>query len=257
MKDNHSYLNPDKIHFLETVDSTNTYCKQELVKNGEIVVANQQTAGRGRGNKSWISPGVGNIFFSGKVVVQSLMPTLSLFSLFVGGSVLKTLKYFYQAPDLLKIKWPNDIYLENKKISGVLIEGSTIGDSTTLIIGIGINLFWESVPTALPAAALFSDKNGIEYRDRILEKLIEEINLSLKKIYNGWIEDELSWLWRSSYLRNKIVRATIDTKLIEGTVSGLDSSGYLLVDCGDSIITLRDSGDNFQIIQSEPQIYER
>lgn len=251
MNDLIPYLNPERIHFLETVDSTNTYCKQEFIKNGDIVVSNQQTAGRGRGAKSWISPGIGNIFFSGKLVIESLVSQFSLISLFVGGSVLKTLQQFSNTPNLLTIKWPNDIYLEDKKISGILIEGSTIGETTTLIIGIGVNLFWEFIPEELSAAALFPFKITLENRDRIILQLIKEINNGLKNFYTNRIEDEVSWIWKNSYLQKKLVKTIIDSKLVEGNVIGLDSNGFLLVESKGSIVTLIDTGENFQILEME------
>lgn len=251
MNQNIPILNLDKIHHLESVDSTNSYCKQDFIKPGDIVVANQQTAGRGRGFKTWTSLGEGNIFFSGKLVLESSVPSLSLLSLFVGGAVLRTLQFFSNTPNYLKIKWPNDIFLENKKIAGILIEGSTISNCTTLIIGIGINLFLEVMPPELPIATLYSEKCSLEMRDRIIHKLVNELNLSFQKLYHGVLREEIDWIWNHSYLQGKNVRTKIEDLFVEGAVKGLDFYGYLLVDFGGSIQTLKDTGEYFQIIEPE------
>ena len=103
---------------LEIVDSTNTYCKKKEVPTGYFVLAKEQTAGRGRNSRKWISQGEEKFFFSAKFSLPNIHFSIPLLSLFIGSAVLKTLlKHFPDLQTDLKLKWPNDIYLKNKKVS--------------------------------------------------------------------------------------------------------------------------------------------
>ena len=124
---------------LESVDSTNTYAKDnfDVLADGTLVCAEMQTAGRGRLGRRWVSPPGSNIYASlvMKQIRNPFYATVTA-SLAVLGMLLETLPRggFF-------IKWPNDIYTGHKKISGILCEAvSASGGISGIIAGIGVNI---------------------------------------------------------------------------------------------------------------------
>lgn len=131
-----------RIIVLNEVDSTNQYIIDNIkyMNSGDVVVAEYQTLGRGRFGKIWIAPFGQNIClsiywrFSGVV-----LPTIIEFSLIISIIVARTLKNL--GVPKITIKWPNDLYINEKKLAGILIEIITKRNFVThMIIGIGINL---------------------------------------------------------------------------------------------------------------------
>ncbi|MDR2117525.1 MAG: biotin--[acetyl-CoA-carboxylase] ligase [Planctomycetaceae bacterium] len=132
------------IEYYNCISSTNDRIK-ELLKQSIppklpcLVVAKQQTAGRGRGNKIWWS-GEGALLMSVGFELAALSLKrydLPLFSLAAGLAVLKTIRNRLPENNLVGLHWPNDIYVDGKKISGILIESPT---PQHLVLGIGINV---------------------------------------------------------------------------------------------------------------------
>lgn len=132
---------------LDTVDSTNTYALN-IIKdinkssqlpeyNGIVVISETQTGGRGRLDRIWFSP-LGGIWMTIILQPKLKMQDLSKMTLLSAVSIIETLTKNY-GPSF-KVKWPNDIYFNSKKLSGVLCESEKINDKTYLIVGIGINV---------------------------------------------------------------------------------------------------------------------
>lgn len=128
----------------ERLDSTNTCCMQLIqqadYEKPQVVMAEWQTAGRGRRGRQWVSPVIAqNLLFSLGLRLQADTRCLTGLSLVVGLAVLATLRYFGLAQ--AGLKWPNDVYVNNRKIAGILLElTGNPTDICHLVIGIGINL---------------------------------------------------------------------------------------------------------------------
>ena len=147
-----------QVIFLEEVDSTNRYAKEHFAElpDGTLVTAERQTAGRGRQGRHWISPGGENIYASW-IIKQPHDLYLST----AAGSlaVLDTLRAIVPGHDFF-LKWPNDIYVGNSKICGILTE-SVLGPGYKVegvVVGLGINInseakTFEGLP---PAASLYT-----------------------------------------------------------------------------------------------------
>lgn len=191
------------IHVLRTVDSTNTYAKN-LAKNGAehvtVVMAEEQTAGRGRFGRNFYSPAHSGLYMS-LLFKSSVIPIKNektqngpfdpaLFTVAAAVAVTRALQDLYRIQ--AGIKWVNDIYLDGKKICGILAEGANPGQSgipACIVIGIGINVVTEDFPGELKEKASslsisgnkgsFSDSNAVKNTDRnllaakILSKLME------------------------------------------------------------------------------------
>ncbi len=138
------------VEVLPQVDSTNTLL-MERARSGHtapvLVVAEQQTAGRGRMGRQWVSsqPVGGALTFSLGVLLPEC--DVSGLSLVVGYSVVQSLDA--QHRHALRLKWPNDLWYQQRKLGGVLVEICNVGAQRYAVVGVGINI---SAPPALPPA---------------------------------------------------------------------------------------------------------
>ena len=131
------------LHIYQTIDSTNKAAHQLIDEqassaSGSVVLSEYQTMGRGRRGKNWVSPFAANLYLSIVWDFDQGASALQGLSLAIGVAVSRTLKQLNI--DGVRLKWPNDIYIENKKLGGILLE--MVGDPAgqcTVIIGVGIN----------------------------------------------------------------------------------------------------------------------
>lgn len=135
---------------LETVDSTNDYLLRGEFESGTVVLAREQTKGKGRRGRTWISTTGDSLMFSA-LWKTKVTESIALLPLIVGYATIDALKTFLanqsgltQSQNDLKIKWPNDIYLGDAKLGGCLIESVIQGEEQLFAIGIGLN--WRGSP---------------------------------------------------------------------------------------------------------------
>ena len=131
-------LNPENIDFylLKTVDSTNTFAKENpSEKEYLVVISEEQTSGRGRQGREWYSPNSGNIYMSIRFKDKNDSPL----SLVVGLLISEAMDSTSGKKLNVGLKWPNDLLIDNKKICGILIESEVNEDDVEYIVGIGIN----------------------------------------------------------------------------------------------------------------------
>lgn len=157
------------IHWLDTTDSTNSDIRRGLgeLANLSVIAARFQTAGRGQGTHTWISPKDENLTFSilirfGKDGIPVLPATDAVRISYV--ATLSIRDFLAEEGIDARIKWPNDIWVEDRKICGMLIEnvldGTNVGSS---IVGIGINLNQGSFDPSLPNPVSLSMLTGRHY----------------------------------------------------------------------------------------------
>jgi BirA family biotin operon repressor/biotin-[acetyl-CoA-carboxylase] ligase len=160
------------IEYYDCISSTNDHLKKllkqsVLPKLPYLVVAKRQTAGRGRGNKVWWS-GEGSLLMTLGLELEALSlkrTDLSLFSLVAGLAILKTIRYRLPKNNIIGLHLPNDIYVDGKKISGVLMESPT---PQYLVMGIGMNV--NNRLSEIPS------EFRIEFQNRSITSLIEILN---------------------------------------------------------------------------------
>ena len=219
-------LSINLLHFAE-VDSTNTYAKvhHSELADGTLIYADIQTAGRGRLDRVWLSR-KGNFF--GTLLMKKLAnPFLGTMVLSLGAlDALKNL-----APDLpVWLKWPNDLYIEDAKLAGILSETVQQCDNSRIIAaGIGLNLVLSSDDRSVigkPAAAVENDKINPE-------KFALELAKCAKKYYIMGIacSEKLFELWRK---RNDLVGMELVLELgggvsVCGTAAGIAADGGLIL----------------------------
>lgn len=235
----------------DQIDSTNHYLSKlvhtQLKNQGIICLAEQQTAGKGRRGRQWVSPFGSNIYASVLWQFQEGPASLSGLSLAVGVAVIKALKI--QGIQDAGLKWPNDIYWQKKKLGGILIEIS--GESNgpcSAIIGIGLNLYlpeqdaseiaqdWVDISKILGAANKLS-------RNQLMATLLEQI-LDVCADYTKDSFTQYRDEWRQyDCMQGQQVRLFMGNKQIDGIVQGINDDGLLLLKMQDGQVQSYASGE--------------
>jgi BirA family biotin operon repressor/biotin-[acetyl-CoA-carboxylase] ligase len=226
---------------LESVDSTSTEAKKHLIKGeteGLIVFAKTQTSGRGRGGRSWLSPS-GGLYFS--IVLDPRLgdEKTPLMGLLCACAVRRAL--FSLGVDA-KLKWPNDLLVGDKKISGILSEAVTIDNQTKgLVIGIGVNQNcpFSEMPPGLewPTTSVIDEIGSETSTESLLCEIVNEIDALLKIVevnssYSAILEE---WRKTSSTL-GKSVRVHEEGTRTDGIALDIGEDGSLIVDTDGGII---------------------
>jgi BirA family biotin operon repressor/biotin-[acetyl-CoA-carboxylase] ligase len=231
----------------DTVDSTNSELArlaQQGAEQGTCVVAEQQTAGRGRLQRHWISPPGSGIYFSTLLQPEFATDRWPLLTLMAAIAVHDTLS---EICDLeIDIKWPNDIYSGGKKLSGILAETIDTKSGRAVVLGIGINLKKTAFPPEIASTAIsIEEASGTCDREAILQRLVKNIGRYYKLLNaqdgNAQIVD--AWSSRSSYAYGKIVRVSAGEEIIEGLTRGLEGNGALRVETDSGGIRIVHAGD--------------
>lgn len=143
----------NEIILLKTVDSTNTYAKKlaaDGARDGTVVIAERQTAGRGRRGNSFYSPPKSGLYMTVILRPEKHAAGIDLFTICAGCAVCRAVEELSGAKPL--IKWVNDVYLDGKKICGILSEATTdfeSGEVDSVVTGIGINISTDDFPDGL------------------------------------------------------------------------------------------------------------
>ncbi len=218
----------------DSINSTNTEAINQARRGadeGLCVIARQQTAGRGRHGRKWISEKDAGLYFS--IVLRPVIENkfLPLITLMTAVAVTDTLKNIYELkPD---IKWANDVHINGKKICGILAEMTETAKGTAIIVGIGINLKSTNFPAEIADIAT-SIEAEISYKADS-EKLLNSLTRSLNYFYdclqseNGAKIIVEEWMKRSSYAFGKPVRVKLENETIFGITDGLEENGALRV----------------------------
>ena len=213
------------IEIFEEIDSTNEYLKrQKDNKNYDIVMAHKQTKGKGTRGRVWLST-EGILMFS--MVIKEdkniSMEEYTKLPLVVGMALLSALEEIEKLPFMFK--WTNDIYLYDKKLSGILTE--KIGED--FIVGVGINLnileFGDLNAISLKAVS------GKDY-DKLecLKSIINKIKEYIYKFYRGEWNLILGEINEKNYLKNKEIKFIGVDRIYDGVVKGINNEGELILE---------------------------
>jgi BirA family transcriptional regulator, biotin operon repressor / biotin---[acetyl-CoA-carboxylase] ligase len=224
---------------LPAIDSTNRYLLEKNPENLHICLAEQQTAGRGRQGKTWVSPFGVNLYCSVLWPFKKPVSKLMGLSLMTGVIVANTLEDY--GASNIGLKWPNDVYVEhNKKIAGILIE--SVNEQKNLhktVIGIGLNVGLSNVLNPQdsminqPWTDLKSIVNFPPDRTQLAIILLTNLLTALPRFEeHGFSAFNAAWLSKDVLL-NQPVTLQASGKLIEGTAKGVDETGRLIVENGE------------------------
>ena len=225
-----------QLHYFPEIDSTNSVARRLADSGaceGDIVIAEAQTRGRGRLGRQWQSPPFANLYFS--VILRPSLPAANApqITLMSAVALAETVDQFIS--QTTTIKWPNDILVDGKKLAGILTEASC--DSAGLqyvILGIGVNLNYrfETMPEEIRQRAIsVAELTGKSVRrEGFFERLIQ----ALDRCY-GELEERgfarLASRWEAHFsLRGRKVRVESGGQSISGTAIGIDHDGALIIE---------------------------
>lgn len=236
-----------RIHHFFKIDSTNTAAIQ-LAERGEphgsLVIAEEQTGGRGRAGRSWISEKSAGIYCS-LILRPPIPPAHAPLLTLVAGLAARdaAAEELDSVPD---IRWPNDLLAGGRKFGGILTEMHAEPDRIHYaVVGIGINVNQSKMPPEIAAIAtsLKIDTKKSHSRLELLVRMLHRFDY----YYNQFVSDGAQPILRrfaevSSYFRGKRVRIVTSTESFTGTTAGLESSGVLRV--------ARDDGNGTELVLS-------
>ena len=225
-----------RVYYFEEIDSTQNFAQQialDKKENGTIIIAEKQTAGRGRLERKWKSP-KGGIWFSLIIHPEFDVSSSTLIPIAGAVALAKSIKLILDTE--VSVKWPNDITLKGKKVAGMLVDASFQANNIDyLILGIGINFDIDSkkLEKRLSKSPNFYGVNSLRKKDNetppkllLKEFLIqfEKILLQLNKGEKSKIVKE--WMKRTDSTGRKITINTSDGRIV-GISQGIDNDGAL------------------------------
>lgn len=162
-------------HHFSIIDSTNTWAKHHADSFNPLAItlitADAQTAGRGRFNRQWVSPPDQNIYATYCIFLEKHRTDIGNLPQVAAISIAQILT---ETGFSAKLKWPNDVIINNKKVAGILSESTPLSDKLCLIIGIGLNVnMTEEILQSIdrPATSLYAESMQKQDVKNILEKL--------------------------------------------------------------------------------------
>ncbi len=217
------------IHAFDTIDSTNEFLKYQPATPScpTLCIAETQTAGRGRFGRVWHSPHGCHIYCSIRYYLPVHSAQLSALSLVVSLSLVNTIKALGLPTDNLRIKWPNDLLWQTRKLSGILIELADTGQNhTEVILGIGLNV---NTQNTHPWCSLQEITGRYFDRNLIVAQLIHQLQCALGQyIASGFSGFKAKWK-SLDYLYQQPIRVVQNNRELKGYAHGITSDGHLIL----------------------------
>jgi BirA family biotin operon repressor/biotin-[acetyl-CoA-carboxylase] ligase len=218
------------VYIHDSIDSTNAEALRSIERGAEapfLVLAERQTAGRGRRGRKWVSPFADNLYYSLVLRIDGGMRQIEGLSLVVGLAVMHALRDF--GITRAGLKWPNDVLVGDKKIAGILLE--LVGDPADVchvVLGVGINVNMQSTNEVdqqwtsmnLEAGRVFDRNDLVAHMSTKLQQYLELHRAS------GFAAIQLEWekyhLWQG-----RAVSLIAGVNQVDGVVMGIDRQGAL------------------------------
>jgi len=227
----------EDLSLLETSPSTNNEVLQRLAAGNPaplVCLTRRQPAGKGRRGRTWSGDFPGNLYGSIGFRPDLSPSQLRLFPLWVGLRICRRIVAETGLP--VQLKWPNDLFLEERKVAGILAESTFETDRvTSLVIGIGMNINGTATdfPEELrPLATSLRIEAGHEFSlNPLIAGVLEEILAAMRDCRNGIDEDRFSdeWQARACYLGERVRILGGEGEHTEGILTGIDRAGSLLL----------------------------
>nr|WP_321240567.1 bifunctional biotin--[acetyl-CoA-carboxylase] ligase/biotin operon repressor BirA [uncultured Tolumonas sp.] len=220
------------IHTCAVIDSTNQYMMAQLERwqKGECVLAESQTAGRGRRGRQWHSP-FGSQFIMSMYWRLDDGPSAAMgLSLAIGVAVVQALESAGYRD--LSLKWPNDIYMARRKLAGILVEMSAaVGGICHLVIGVGVNL---NLPDAVIAqldqpCAHLAEQPVVVDRNQLSATIIRALRNALVLFEQQGLTAFLMDWNRLDIFMQQPVKVLLGNQVIHGIYCGIDGQGNMLL----------------------------
>lgn len=221
-------LDGGSVAVLPVIDSTNQYLLDRIgeLKSGDACIAEYQQAGRGRRGRKWFSPFGANLYLSMFWRLEQGPAAAIGLSLVIGIVMAEVLRKL--GADKVRVKWPNDLYLQDRKLAGILVEltGKT-GDAAQIVIGAGINMAMRRVEESVVNQGWITlQEAGINLdRNTLAAMLIRELRAALELFEQEGLAPYLSRWEKLDNFINRPVKLIIGDKEIFGISRGIDNRG--------------------------------
>ena len=225
----------EHLHHFYKIGSTNASAMAaaaEGAPEGSVFLAEEQTAGRGRGANSWQSQRSTGIYCS--VVLRPALPPSEVLALsLAAGLAVRAAIERVDSRVTADLKWPNDLLIDGKKVCGILAEMNAEATRVRyIVVGIGINVNQASFPKELGATSLRLVTGSEWSRVELVAALLKSLDREYRQLFGGpEAKEEIlrRFAANSSWVQGKPVRIEENGSAFEGTTEGLDHSGFLRV----------------------------
>ena len=229
---------PSKIVYLNTVDSTNNYAAKHVINegllNGTVIMAFDQTAGKGQRGATWQAE-QGNALTISVIIDTSMIGVDRQFvvSQFVALALEKFLNSFLRKQKV-SIKWPNDILVDEQKVCGVLIESVSQGKKLShSIIGIGLNVNQTNFE-GLPYATSLQLITGQDFEmEEVMNNLLAHLNAQYINLLKGDIDKLAKEYEAKLFGKNEVRKWRYEEKVVAGEVIGVNKNGQVQMQLAD------------------------
>lgn len=228
-----SLLEDKRVTVLPVVDSTNQYLLDRIagLTSGDACIAEYQQAGRGRRGRHWVSPFGANLYLSMFWRLEQGPAAAMGLSLVIGIVMAEVLQRL--GAEQVRVKWPNDLYLNDRKLAGILVEltGKT-GDAAQLVLGAGINMAMRDTNASqIDQRWINLQEAGITIdRNELAAKLLNELRSSLRQFEIDGLAPFISrWRQLDNFI-DRPVKLLIGEQQIFGIARGIDQQGALLLE---------------------------
>ena len=225
-----------RLHYFQEIGSTNTRARELADRGadeGEIVIAETQSHGRGRLGRRWESPPFTNLYLS-FILRPKLSPRHApQITLAAAVALVETVGFFLPRPP--SIKWPNDILVDGKKLAGILTEAACDAERVDFVVlGVGLNVNYSVV--AMPEelrqrATSMADVTGANVsRESVLARLIQDMDRCYGELEVSGFE-ALRPRWEERFaLRGRRIQVELGDQRVRGVAHGIDREGALIVE---------------------------
>ena len=229
----------NRLCWYDEIGSTNDVAitaAQAGAPEGLVVVANTQSAGRGRVGRSWSSPPGAGLYVS--VVLRPAGSALQLLTIAAGVAVAEGV---HAAAGLdPAVKWPNDVHVRSRKLAGILAEaGSSAGAVDHVVLGFGVNILRAAYPpdVAARATSIESELGRSVDRGLVLAECLTALSSRYEMLRRGGVNDVIAaWRARAATHLGRVIEWEVDGGRRQGVAHDIDSTGALLVHSGDKIV---------------------
>lgn len=223
----------------KTIDSTQNFLKRNYKKlnNFTFVFSDYQREGKGRHGRKWISASSANLLFSFLIKDIKLVKRFDTLSIFV-ATIIKELLTSFEIENV-QIKWPNDVYINSKKVAGILLEGINEGNElSALVIGIGLNVNQDTFEDGLRISPT-SLKLELNKDINIKQLRKKTYKLFYKKLKNIDSIDYLKIANESNYLKDKRVTFEYNGKEMTGVARNINPDNSLSIEKDGEIFNVK------------------
>ena len=236
---------------LDSVDSTNAEARRlaaqgpDVAPEGTIVWAHEQTAGRGRRGRTWHSPR-GNLYCSIILRPDAPLKDVAQFSFVAALAVFDAIGSLAQPGTDAQMKWPNDVLVAGRKVSGILLEaqGGAQPDAAPdfVIVGVGVNLVSYPEDVAFPATSLTEEGTPV-----LAPEFLESFARHFQAWARLWVDEGFerlrkNWLWRCGQV-GKEIQVRLANETLTGTFKDLDENGALVLETAGGGLRTVTAGD--------------